>query len=374
MRARLSLTWEWLTLPAPARRLRRADRAGILGEDPGIEEAVNGMLGWLGRSQDRSPAGEGGMAAYFDMVRGWGPSCAGATGLAVPVLLRAEQRWGDHSFRQRASWALEFLAATQRADGGFAQTGSDVSAPFVTGEALLGLVAAARHLGDYGSAAARAARYLVQCQDAAGNWPGDATHDTQLAWALLEADALMPGNGFAEAAQRNLQWALTQQRRNGWIANCCTDDRTRPLTVTIGTAVRGFLEAYRLDHVLRHLDAGVMAGWALVAVQRRDDGSLPGRLNERWEQVSRWSCLAGDAQAAICWMLLHEATGDEAFLGAARAANRFIRRTVPMSGDVDQLGGVRGSFPIDGDYGRFRYVTQAAVHAIDSNMMELSLA
>ena len=30
-------------------------------------------------------------------------------------------------------------------------------------------------------------------------------------------------------------------------------------------------------------------------------------------------------------------------------------------------------FGVDGDYGRFRYVTQAAVYAIDSNMMELAL-
>jgi hypothetical protein len=374
MRARLSLTWEWLTLPAPARRLRRADRARMLGDDPGIEEAVNAMLGWLGRSQDRSATGEGGMAAYFDMIKGWGPSCAGTTGLAIPALLRAEQRWGDHSFRQRAIWALEWLATTQRADGGFAEIGGVASAPFVTGQALLGLVAAARILGGTGEAASRAADHLVQTQGPTGSWPGERTQDTQIAWALLEADALLPGNGFGEAAQGNLRWALTQQHRNGWIANCCTDDPTRPLTVTIGSAVRGFLEAYRLGHVLRHLDAGVMAGWALLAVQRRDDGSLPGRLNDRWEAASRWSGLSGDAQAAICWMLLHEPTGDEAFLGAARAANRFIRRTVPMAGDVDQLGGVRGSFPIDGDYGRFRYMTQAAVHGIDSNMMELSLA
>ena len=373
MRARLSLTWEWLTLPAAARRLRRADRRRVLGQDPGIEEAVNAMLGWLGRAQDRSATGEGGFAAHFDMIKGWGPSCPGSTGLAIPTLLRAEQRWGDHSFRQRATWALEWLTALQRPDGGFAATGDSVSAPFITGQAALGLATAARLLGGHADALSRAADYLVAAQTAAGSWPGERVHDTQIAWALLEADALLPGHGFGEAAQANLRWALTQQQRNGWMANCCTDDPARPLTVTIGSAICGFLESYKLGHVLRHLDAGVMTGWALVAVQRRDDGSLPGRLNDRWESASRWSGLSGDAQAAMCWMELHEATKDQAFLSAARAANRFIRRTLSMSGDADQLGGVRGSFPIDGDYGRYRYVTQSAVYAIDSNMMELSL-
>ena len=85
-----------------------------------------------------------------------------------------------------------------------------------------------------------------------------------------------------------------------------------------------------------------------------------------------WSGLSGDAQAAICWMALFDATKDPAFLTAARAANRFIRRTLPVTADADQAGGVRGSFPIDGDYGRVRYVTLGAVHAIDSNMRELA--
>jgi hypothetical protein len=373
MSARLSRAWELLTLPAPARRLRRADRRGLPDEDPGIEEAINAMLGWLGRAQDRSASGKGGFAGSFHLVQGWGPSCAGTTGLAVPTLLRAAARWGDHSFRHRASMALEWLASVQREDGGFADPRGADPDPLVTGHALLGLVAGARVFPDYLGPAARAAGHLAAAQGPAGSWAGEHAHHTQLAWALLEADALLPGQGFGEAAQNGLRWALGQVRRNGWLANCCTDDPVRPLTVTIGSAVRGFLEAYRLDHVLRHLDAAVMTGWALHAVQRRDDGSLPGRLNEKWEAAARWSGLSGDAQAAICWMLLHGATKDAAFLTAARAANRFIRRTLPMSGDADQRGGVRGSFPVDGAHGRFQYVTRAAIHAIDSNMMELAL-
>lgn len=372
MRAGLSRTWELLTLPAPARRLRGADRRGLPELDPGTEPAVNAMLGWLGRAQDRSAGGEGGFAGHFDLIRGWGASCPGATGLAARTLLRAADRWDDHSFRQRATWGLEWLCGVQRADGGFAATGAS-SEPFTTGEALLGLVAGSGAAAGAGDAAARAARHLVAAQNGDGSWAGGRTHDTQIAWALLEADALLPDQGFGEAAQANLRWALAQQRRNGWLANCCTDDATRPLTVTIGTAIRGFLEAWRLGHVLRHLDAAVMAGWALVAVQRRDDGSLPGRLTDKWEAAARWSGLSGDAQAAMCWMLLFEATKDQAFASAAKAANRFVRRTLPVTADADQAGGVRGSFPIDGDYGRFRYLTTAAVYAIDSNMMEMAL-
>lgn len=373
MHAGLRRTWERLTLPAPARRLRRADRRGLPPHDPGAEPAVKAMLAWLGRAQDHSPSGEGGFAGHFDLIRGWAVSCPGTTGLAARTCLRAADRWGDPSLRRRAARGIEWLAGVQSTDGGFVEADGGLSAPFVTGQALLGLIAGKDEVAGAVDAATRAARWLVVAQNGNGSWAGACVHDTQIAWALLEADALDPGQGFGDAAQAGLRWALGQQRRNGWLANCSTDDPTRPLTVTLGTAIRGFLEAYRLGHVLRHLDAAVMAGWALVAVQRRDDGSLPGRLTEQWESAADWSGLSGDAQAAMCWMLLFEATGDQAFLSAAKAANRFIRRTLPVAADADQAGGVRGSFPVDGDYGRFRYVTQAAVYAIDANMMELTL-
>ncbi|MGE0667911.1 MAG: hypothetical protein AB7O49_15250 [Sphingomonadales bacterium] len=363
--------WETLTLSAPARRLRRADRRGLSHADPGAEAALAAMVRWLGRAQDRSDGG--GFASHFDLVRGWGAPCPAASGLAARTLLQAGDRWDDNAHRRRAVRGLEWLCRAQNADGGFGPEAGRPSSSHLTGQVLLGLVAGSDAGTGVQEAAARAARYLLDASNPDGSWPGERAQDTQIAWALLEADSVMPGQGFAEAAQSGLRWALGRQRRNGWLADCCTDDVERPLTVHIGSAIHGFLQCYRLTHVMRYLDAAVMAGWALVAVQRRGDGSLPGRLDEKWEAAARWSSLSGDAQAAMCWMLLFEATKDQAFLSAARAANRFIRRTLPVSGGANAVGGVRGSFPVDGGYGRFRFLTLSAVHAIDSMMMELAL-
>ncbi|MCC6718135.1 MAG: hypothetical protein IT555_09630, partial [Acetobacteraceae bacterium] len=47
---------------------------------------------------------------------------------------------------------------------------------------------------------------------------------------------------------------------------------------------------------------------------------------------------------------------------------------VRISGDPDQAGGVKGSFPVDGDYGRFEYLNWAAKFFIDSNLAEARLA
>jgi hypothetical protein len=364
---RLHGLWEWLTLPAPARRQQRADRGGLRPEDHGAALTLAATLDWLGRAQDRALPNHGGLCRSFSLLQGWTPPCVLATAAAIPLWLDVTP---SGALDTRTRRALDWLLSEQEDDGGFAGT-DGVSAAFVTGQALLALAAARPYL-EGSEALPRAARHLLASQQPDGSWPAATVRDTQTAWALMEAEAIAPGQGFGEAAHRALAWAMTQQRRNGWMASCCTDDPVRPLTVTIADAVRGFLECYRVGRTLRHLDAAVMAGWALVAVQRREDGSLPGRLTEKWEAAVTWSGLAGDAQAAICWGALHEFTGDRAFRDAALAAMGFVRRTIALTGDPDRVGGVRGSYPVDGGFGRFQYVSRAAVLAAGANARELA--
>ena len=49
-----------------------------------------------------------------------------------------------------------------------------------------------------------------------------------------------------------------------------------------------------------------------------------------------------------------------------------IRRSVKVAGDPDIVGGVKGSFPINGDYGRFEYLNWAAKFFVDANLLELT--
>ena len=44
---------------------------------------------------------------------------------------------------------------------------------------------------------------------------------------------------------RNVQWTLLGMAPNGWLADCCLSDATRPLTHTLGYALRGIIEAWR---------------------------------------------------------------------------------------------------------------------------------
>ncbi|MBW7947081.1 MAG: hypothetical protein H3C60_11730, partial [Sphingomonadaceae bacterium] len=65
--------------------------------------------------------------------------------------------------------------------------------------------------------------------------------------------------------------------------------------------------------------------------------------------------------------------GGDGFVAAGKGLNAFVRRTIALDGDPDLVGGVRGSFPIDGEYGRWAYLNWAAKFAIDSFIAEKAL-
>ena len=89
-----------------------------------------------------------------------------------------------------------------------------------------------------------------------------------------------------------------------------------------------------------------------------------------WVATRGYVCLTGQVQLAYCWLMLFELTGERSFLKGARKANAFVRKTVRTEGPPDIVGGVKGSFPVGGDYGRYQYLSWAAKFFIDSNLYE----
>ena len=102
----------------------------------------------------------------------------------------------------------------------------------------------------------------------------------------------------------------------------------------------------------------------------RSDGYLPGQLAPDWSGAAKWVCLTGTAQVAHCWLILFQETAVPAYRDAAFTANRFVRRTVRLDGLEATRGGVKGSFPVDGSYGRYEYLNWAAKFLVDSLVLE----
>ena len=102
-------------------------------------------------------------------------------------------------------------------------------------------------------------------------------------------------------------------------------------------------------------------------------GFIAGRLDADWRPVVKFSCLTGTAQIAACWFLLHQISGRQQYLQAARKATEYVRRTISMDGGPDVRGGVKGSFPVDGEYSAYRYLNWAAKFFVDACLLELEM-
>ena len=342
---------------------------------------------WLARAQDCSASRDGGVARHFSLTRGWATSYPETTGYIVPTFLAHADATGEVLWRERARRMLDWLVSIQLPGGGF-QGGTIGSTPVVpvtfnTGQILMGLAAGARDLSPAYLAPMRAAAdWLVRTQDADGCWRsaptpfaarGEKTYETHVAWGLLEAARVFPDSAYGAAALRNVQWALRAQHPNGWMGDCCLTDATQPLTHTLGYALRGILEAYRFGGDRELLASARYTAEGLLSALD-DDGFLPGRLDSEWHATVSWACLTGSAQVAHCWFMLFEDTGDRRYLDAGRRACSYVRRTVKLDGNDELMGGVQGSFPIDGQYGRYELLNWAAKFLVDACRLEQSLS
>ena len=347
---------DWIERRVARRHLARslwAKGVDALGPDPGIDTVVDACADWLRTAQDRSASCDGGVAAHYGLIGDWSKSYPETSGYIVPTLLAYARLRGDEDARDRARRVLDWLVRNQLPEGGFrgglAHARPIVSATFNTGQILLGLVAGHREFGCFREPLIRAADWLVATQDADGCWrahpspfarAGDKVYDTHVAWSLFEADRVAPGH-YASAAMANVRWALTHQRSNGFLDNCCLNDRFRPLTHTLGYALRGFLEAFRASGDATLLPASRLTADALLGCLDAD-GFLPGRLSRDWHGAADWSCLVGTCQVAHCWLALYQVTGEVRYLEAGQRANAFVRRTVAVDGPASGSGRGQG--------------------------------
>jgi hypothetical protein len=51
-----------------------------------------------------------------------------------------------------------------------------------------------------------------------------------------------------------------------------------------------------------------------------------------------------------------------------------VRRTIRLDGPTGTRGGVKGSYPVSGAYGRYEYLNWAAKFAVDAFLMEMDTA
>jgi hypothetical protein len=380
-----------MALTPKSRAVTSTDRHGLPVIDIGAQKAVAAATAWLCRAQDESRSADGGVARHFSLVDGWSSSYPETTGYIIPTMLDVSRYYASDELRARVRRMLDWLVSIQLANGGFQggrvdQTPVSV-ATFNTGQILIGLSSGAREFGDprYVEAMHRAARFLCDTQDADGAWrghpsafakSGDKTYETHVSWGLFEAARVGEQEDYGKAGLRQVRWALGRQHPSGWFSDNCLEWPDTPLTHTIGYTLRGIIEAYRYSGDTEFLSAALRTADSL-ATCIEVNGRIPGRLDANWKSATSSSCLTGIVQISACWFLLADVASRPDYLPLARRANAFVRRTMldpDICSDKNIAGGVKGSFPINGEYGRFEYLNWAAKFAIDANLMELRSA
>jgi len=376
----------WLdrfTLPARAREARRMDRRGIRQADPGPERVIAGALSWLGHAQDMSKSHDGGVARHFSLVDGWSSSYPETTGYIVDTFLSVAAETSDRSLVERARHMLDWLVSIQFPDGAFQGGMVDqtprVPATFDTGQILIGLAAGVKVDLKYREPMLRAADWLVTNQDHDGAWrkhetpfaaAGDKVYETHVSIGLFRAAKQESGRGYLEAASKQVDWALRHQTANCWYAHCCLSDSQNPLTHTLGYALRGIVEAYLATGEEKYLAAACRTADGVLSAFE-PSGRLAGRLDDRWQPAADWVCLTGTSQIDESLLLLAGPAKREDYRRTALKANSFVRRTIDLNGSRDIRGAVKGSFPVDGWYGKWQFLNWACKFTIDANRAEL---
>lgn len=342
-----------------------------------LDRHLDEAAAWLQRAQDATS--DGGVSYGWSLRGGWRPSYRETTGYLVPTFFDLDPVQPGAGWHERAIRAATWLLEVQNDDGSFANPryGSD-GIVFDTGQVLFGLLRAHGETGDdaFLDAAARAGDWLVEVADDDDLWTRNdhlgARHvyNARTAWALLTLHRVASDPRYEVVARANLDWAVDEQR-DDYFRHCAFTPGRPPYTHTIAYTVRGLLESGLLLDDRRYVDAATVTAAAL-ADHVRDDGFLPGRVDESGAPRARYCCLTGNCQMAIVWTKLDMLAPDPRWSRAgSRALDYVMARQDLTTQDHSVRGAIAGSFPIWGGYAPLSYPNWATKFFVDALVLRL---
>ena len=167
---------------------------------------------------------------------------------------------------------------------------------------------------------------------------------------------------------------MANQRPSGWFGRCCLSDAERPLLHTLAYTAQGLVGIGDLTG-RQDFIGGAERIAAALANRLGADGFLPGRFAEDWTGAVEWCCLTGNVQMSWVWARLFERTGNESYRRACTLANDYVTAHHDVSNrDPRVRGGVPGSWPTWGDYGRLKILNWATKFFVDALLSEKRIA
>jgi len=351
--------------------------------DLDCRQHLTDAIDWLKRAQDAGT--DRGVSYGVRFGEDFDVSYPETTGYICRTFVEQSALSGDGDLLRRAVEMADWEVAIQMPEG--AVMGGKVSsdptpAVFNTGMVLLGWSALIRSAGEprFKNAARRAMNWLVSMQESDGNWsrgnsrfalPNANLYNVYAASGLCDAALALGDESCVHAAIRNAEFCVSQQHANGWFPDCCIADPQRPLLHTLAYTMQGLLSIGKLTGRADFIEAARRTADAEARIMG-EDGYLPGRQTSRFDSASNWCCLTGSAQTSIVWSELYSLTGEDRYRHCARTVNRYLMaRHDIRNPDLRLRGGLPGSWPVTGPYGRLTILNWATKYLVDALSLEI---
>ena len=357
------------------------ERSRAQGES--LDTMIARALGWICRSQNE--VGSGGVGDL--RFGGWTPGYPEVTGYIIPTFWDYHAALGNDELAERAIRMADWELRVQKPEGGFESLYEGEGQPpvnFNTGQILRGLVRTHLETREqcYLDAAVRAGDWMVATQESDGSWAKwgylglRRTYDTYAAAGLAQLWSATGDDRYAKAALANSEFAIANQRPNGWF-DLCANTRQRggePITHTLCYASDGLIEIGEILGEPALIERGELPARAMIA-RVEPGGRLPGRFDSEWRPKGSEVVLTGSAQLGILATKIHRRTGDEEALRVSRELLDFLAFVQALNSvGRPRRGAIAGSFPIWGRYVPLKYPSWATKYFLDQILLIRSYA
>lgn len=367
-------------------RRERIRLAPLYAPDAGDLDAtrhVREIIDWLKRAQDAGV--DRGVSYGVRFGDDFDVSYPETTGYICSSFVEQEGLTGESELLTRAIEMGDWEIAVQLPEGavmGGKFNTSPTPAVFNTGMVLLGWSALILRTGEerFRAAAARASDWLLSVQEPDGRWvrgnskyanPGGTLYNVMAAWGLCEAGIALGEKRYVQGAIRNAEYCLSRQHPNGWLPDCCLSNVDEPLLHTLAYSMQGLLGIGRLTR-RDDLIAGAQKLADAQLLIMSPEGFLPGRQRQDFTAAADWCCLTGSAQTSAVWSQLYLLRHDQKYRTAVEMVNRYLMaRHDVRNADLRLRGGVPGSWPVWGGYGRLQILNWATKFLLDALTLEV---